>query len=158
MAFYLLIDLIVLYFDRVAVDESRVELLGGHHLLLEDLEVVLHQGGLVCLPWLAGGGEAWVGAPEHKSLPRSHGAVSEHHRDHPQAVLGQQGLKSGEKSREYVSEASKINSLVFAQMQDALEGELHPVIAQPGDLLERLLELEHGGARLVPVTLAQHAP
>ena len=39
-------------------------------------------------------------------------------------------------------------------MQDALERELHPVIAQPGDLLERLLEFEHGGARLVPVTLS----
>ena len=50
-----------MYLDRVTVDEGGVELLGGHHLLLEHLEVVLHQGGLVALPWLAGGREAWVG-------------------------------------------------------------------------------------------------
>ena len=49
-------------------------------------------------------------------------------------------------------------SPVLAEMQDALEWELHPVVAQPGDLLERLLEPEHGGARLVSVTLAQHSP
>ena len=49
-------------------------------------------------------------------------------------------------------------SPVFAEMKDALEWELHPVVAQPGDLLERLLEPKHRGARLVPVTLAQHAP
>ena len=85
-----------MYLDRVTVDEGGVELLGGHHLLLEHLEVVLHQGGLVALPWLAGCSEAWVGAPKYNPLPRGHWAVSEHHRDHPQLVLGQQGLESGE--------------------------------------------------------------
>ena len=62
-----------MYLDRVTVDEGGVELLGGHHLLLEHLEVVLHQGGLVFLPWLAEGGEAWLGAPKYNPLPRGYG-------------------------------------------------------------------------------------
>ena len=61
-----------MYLDRVTVDEGGVELLGGYHLLLEHLEVVLHQGGLV-------------------TLPRASVIVIT-----LRGVLGQQGLESGE--------------------------------------------------------------
>ena len=59
------------------------------HLFFEDSDMILHEEGLVSLPWLGRRGEALVRPTKHQTVTRSHGAVSEDHHYHLQLVFGQ---------------------------------------------------------------------
>lgn len=102
-------------FARVAVDQVRIELLSGLNLLLENLDVGLHELVLVAFSRIAWSCKSGIGSSEGQACSRSHWTIGEDHDNDLQVALGNQGFE-----------------LVFSVMQYGLQRQFYAVITQFG--------------------------